>query len=74
MKPGEYAEADANPAGDSYLDFAGPFEGPTLRTRAKLSQGGITYPPMQTNTIQTGQITISFDGFTGPTWTAEAAS
>ncbi len=34
----------------------------------------INYPPMQTNTIQQGQITISFDGFTGPTWTAEAGS
>jgi len=32
----------------------------------------ISYPPMQTNIIQTGKITISFDGFTGPTWTAEA--
>ena len=33
---------------------------------------GITYPPLQTNTMQTGQITIQFDGDTGPTFTAEA--
>lgn len=32
---------------------------------------GVTYPPMQTNTMQQGQITIQFDGFTGPSWTAE---
>ena len=32
---------------------------------------GVTYPAMQTNTMQQGQITIQFDGFTGPSWTAE---
>ena len=32
----------------------------------------VQYPPLQTNTMQVGQITLSFDGFTGPTWTAEA--
>ena len=32
----------------------------------------VTYPPMQSNTIQQAQITFSFDGFTGPTWANEA--
>lgn len=31
---------------------------------------GIQYPSLQTGTLQTGQITISFDGGTGPTFTA----
>jgi hypothetical protein len=48
MKSGEYAEADVNPAGGTFLDFAGPFDGPTLRGRAKVSQGGITFPPLPT--------------------------
>ena len=33
---------------------------------------GISYPPMQTGTIQQGQITFTFDGSTGPTYTASA--
>lgn len=32
---------------------------------------GATYPPMQTGVLQTGKIKVSFDGGTGPTWTAE---
>lgn len=32
---------------------------------------GVTYPPMQTGVLQQGKIKISFDGVTGPTWTAE---
>lgn len=31
---------------------------------------GVSYPAMQTGTIMKGQITIKFDGYTGPTFTA----
>jgi len=33
---------------------------------------GTNYPALQTGQIQTGQITIKFDGGTGPTWTNAA--
>ena len=33
---------------------------------------GTTYPPMQTGVLQTGKIRFTFNGGTGPTWTAEA--
>lgn len=33
---------------------------------------GVVYPPMQTGTMQIGQITIQYTGATGPTYTAEA--
>jgi hypothetical protein len=31
---------------------------------------GVTYPPLQTNTLQVGKIRFTYDGATGPTYTA----
>ncbi len=33
---------------------------------------GVKYPPLRTNELQIGEITFTFDGGTGPTWTAAA--
>jgi len=33
---------------------------------------GVTYPPLQTGVLQVGKIRFSFDGVTGPTYTATA--